>query len=517
MTMKFKHTYLIWIFLGLASCQPGAGAEQSEMAASPAEDSVLVVEDVDPIIPLDSIFTEVDSSYTHNTLIVPEGFHVEILFREGLDEVVRADGQKAPAKGSHDMVAFLPDEGNPDKAWLYVSHESRYGDAVLGDGGGGTMFQIQKDSLEQWKRVGEFKHVNFSNVGNTQRNCGGVVGPNGMIYTCEESQPMNNSALTYKGKGHTKTDSVGNLAYWQNFGYVVEVDPKNFRATKKLIAMGRYYHEDLEFMEDGKTVYLSDDHQPGVFFKFVADEAGNYEFGQLYAFRRSEDGNTGSWITLPRDTASMINIRDIAIDSGATLFMRHEWFVRKDNLIYITETGHDQEDWKKYLDKGANIASALLPHTEGTVVKDVFGRILVFNTETNQMSNYLEGGFGADSSKVFSNPDNINLITLGGKEYLLICEDLNGADKGRIPNYAYKAGSYYTELFLLDLSIEHPTVDDMVRFAIGPNYAELTGAVMSPDGGTLFLNVMHPSYKNGAPYDRSMTVAITGFKKESHD
>lgn len=463
-------------------------------------------------IPLDSLFQEVDTSYTHNSLIVPEGLKIQVLFREGLDEVVREDGVKGPAKGSFDMLTFIQDSASMDSGWIYVSHESRYGDEILGDGGAATLFLVEKDSIGNWNRLSDFKHVDFTIVGNTQRNCGGQIGPNGMIYTCEESQPMSNSALTYKGKGHKNPQKIGNLEYWQNFGYVVEVDPTTFKATQKMIAWGRYYHEDVEFMDDQTTVYLTDDHEPGVFFKFVADQPGKYDVGQLYAFRRSDDGSTGKWIEMPRDTAAMIKIRDIAIDSGATLFMRHEWLERIGNKIYITETGHDEEDWAEYIDRGANVAMALLPYMEGTVAHDVHGRILVFDTETNQMSTYLEGGFGQDSSKVFSNPDNITKVSFGGKDYLLFCEDLNGTDKGRIPEYAHKNGKYYTELYLLDLTIENPTVDDLFRFAIGPNRAELTGAMMSPDGSTLFLNVMHPHYSNGAPYDRSVTVAITGWE-----
>lgn len=500
----------IGILLMAVSCGDNENSAQQTTETS-AVDSVEVIDIVETTVPLDSLFKEVDTSYSHNVLIVPEGLNVQILFREKLDEVVREDGVKGPAKGSFDMLTFMPSADNQNKGWLYVSHESRYGDEILGDGGGATMFEIEKDSSGNWNRLSDFKHIDFGVVGNTQRNCGGAIGPNGMIYTCEESEPQNNSALTYKGKGHTKTDSVGNLAYWQNFGYVVEVDPKTFKATKKMISWGRYYHEDIEFLDDNKTVFLSDDHQPGVFFKFVADEPGDYEFGQLYAYRQSDDEQTGSWITLPRDTAAMIDIRNIAIDSGATLFMRHEWFERIGNKIYITETGHDEEDWAKHINKGANVSSGMKSHMDGTIARDVHGRILVFDTETNKMTTFLEGGFGMDSSKVFSNPDNITKVSFGGKDYLLFCEDLNATDKGRVPAYVNKAGKYYTELYLLDLSIENPTVDDLFRFAIGPNYAELTGAMMSPDGSTLFLNVMHPTYKNGAPYDRSVTVAISGW------
>lgn len=494
----------------LTACGNESAAEEMEVTSAEGEDTTVVEQPTE--IPLDSIFKEVDSSYTHNTLIVPEGLNVQILFREGLDEVVREDGVKAPAKGSFDMLTYLPSEENPNKGWLYVSHESRYGDEVLGDGGGATMFEIEKDSAGNWNKLSDFKHVDFTVVGNTQRNCGGQLGPNGMIYTCEESQPMSNSALTYKGKGHKNPQKIGDLEYWQNFGYVVEVDPKTFKATQKMIAWGRYYHEDVEFMDDNQTVYLTDDHQPGVFFKFVADEPGKYDVGQLYAYRRSDDGETGKWITLPRDTASLLKIRDVAIDSGATLFMRHEWFERVGNKIYITETGHDEEDWAKYIEKGANVGLGFLPYMEGTIARDVHGRILVFDTETNKMSTYLEGGFSSDSSKVFSNPDNITKVSFGGKDYLMICEDLNGTDKGRLPEYVHKGGKYYTELYLLDLSIENPTVDDLFRFAIGPNRAELTGVMMSPDKSTVFFNVMHPTYKNGAPYDRSVTVAVSGWE-----
>ncbi|CAG5076761.1 PhoX family protein [Parvicella tangerina] len=495
----------------MACADQSATNEDTIETEATATDSV-VPQDVVETIPLDSLFEEVDSSYSHSTLLVPEGLTIQILFRESLDTVVRADGMKAPAKGSHDMLTFLADEDDPNKGWLYVSHETKYRDDILGDGGGATMFQVEKDSLGNWNRISDFKHVDFTTVSNTQRNCGGTLGPNGMIYTCEESQPMGNGALTRKGKGHQNPHKVGNLEYWQNFGYVVEVDPTTFKATQKMISWGRFYHEDVEFMDDNKTVYLTDDHEPGIFFKFVADVPGEYAEGQLYAFRRSEEGTAGTWIAMPRDTASLLKIRDVAIDSGATMYMRHEWFERVGNKIYITETGHDEEDWAEYLAKGANVGAALEQYMEGTVAHDVHGRILVFDIETNHMSTHLEGGFSSDSSKIFSNPDNITSVSFGGKDYLLICEDLNGTDKGRIPAYADKKGVYYTEMYLLDLSIANPTVDDLFRFAVGPNRAELSGAMMSPDKSTLFFNVMHPIYSNGAPYNRSLTVAVSGWE-----
>ena len=53
---------------------------------------------------------------------------------------------------------------------------------------------------------------------------------------------------------------------------MVEVDPKTNKAIHKIYAMGRYMHEDAHCMPDRKTVYLSDDADPAVFFKFIAEK-----------------------------------------------------------------------------------------------------------------------------------------------------------------------------------------------------------------------------------------------------
>ena len=502
----------VWFLVALMAC---GSKESTETKVTSNDENVkdTLKKEVVIGIPIDSIFKTVDTSFTHNTLIVPEGFKIQILFTEENDMVTTAEGLKAPAKGNHDMVAFLPDSNDINKGWIFVSHETKYADPILGDGGGATMFRVEKDGKNNWKITSNFEHVDFRGVGNTDRNCGGTVGPNGMIYSCEEYQPKDNSTMYRDGKGHLKTDSVGNLDYWQNIGYIVEIDPKTRKATQKMIGMGRYFHEDLEFLDDNKTVFLSDDYEPGVFFKFVADKELDYSQGQLYAFQQDEAGGAGNWLALPRDTATMIRARDAAIDMGATMFMRHEWFGRIGNKMYISETGHDETDWTHRIEQGGKIANALKPFAQGNVLKDVFGRMLVFDTETNKMELLMECGYSSDSATVISNPDCVTPVKIGGRDYLLIHEDLNGHDKGRVPNYVSQKNRFYNELYLLDLSIKNPTPNDVKRIAIAPMGAEFSGGVMSPDGSTLFINVMHPHSSNGAPYNKSMTVAITGFIK----
>ena len=459
--------------------------------------------------PLDSIFTSLDTNFKNKTVLLPKGFQAKILFREK-DKVIVNDSVSAPAKGNHDMLAFLPE--SETKGTLFVSHELKSSNAVLGDGGGATMFDVEYKNGE-WNVASPFNHVDFSDVRGTDRNCGGSVAPNGMIYTCEEHQGKNNAYFYRKGKGHTDTSDVGDLKFYENIGYIVEVDPKTRKATQKIYAMGCYFHEDLEFMDDRKTVYLSDDKEPGVWFKFVADTIDDYSKGQLFAYKQSQNGETGSWITLPRDMASMIRIRDIAIEMGASVFMRHEWVVRKGNLIYIAETGHDHTDWTIPMAKGAVPAKHYRDNLNvgGNVFEDVFGRILVFDTQTNKMSVLLEGGVGSDGATVFSNPDCITITNQGGKDYLVICEDINKNNKGRVPMHAQKKNHWYNELYFLDLSIKNPVVDDLARFAITPMGAEFTGAIFTKDNKTMFLNVQHPIWSNGKPYNRSSTIAITGW------
>jgi len=510
--MKFH--LLIFVILFSVSCASNATKKETtnKIPNSKTIKKETIVQETkkqNTSLPLDSIFKAIDTNFTTKTIVLPKGFRYDILFQEK-DTVWVNDSVYAPAKGNHDMLAFLPQSST--KGELFVSHETRSKYDILGDGGGATMFEVEFKQ-GKWQVTSPYRHVDFSPVRGTDRNCGGAIAPNGMIYTCEEHQGKSNTYFCRKGAGHRDTSDVGNLKYYQNIGYIVEVDPKTRKATQKIYAMGAYFHEDLEFMGDRKTVYLSDDKEPGVWFKFVADTIDDYSKGQLYAYKQTKDGTSGTWITLPRDTASLIRIRDIAIEKGASVFMRHEWLVRKGNKIYIAETGHDHTDWTKPMAKGAIPAKHYRDNlnVEGNIFEDVYGRILVFDTETNQMSVFLEGGISNDGATVFSNPDCITITQQGGKDYLVICEDINKNNKKRVPKHVKKKNKWYNELYFLDLSISQPTIEDLHRFAITPMGAEFTGAIFTHDNKTMFLNVQHPHWSNGKPFNRSTTIAITGF------
>jgi len=500
-----KNTIYTSCFLLLISC---GGNEIAVEIETPKD--TLVFEIIDTIPPFVSIAANVES----DSLILPEGFTAKIIFQEEFDLVTRADGQKFPAKGYHDLAVFIPDKKSPEtKGLIYISHEDKKANANLGDGGGATVFEIElKDN--HWQVNGDFNHVDFTTVGGTNRNCGGSIGPNGNIFTCEEVWAPNTSYLWSDGKGHTDTSYQNGRPLWQNMGYIVEVDPYSRKALKKHWEMGRMVHEDILFTSDGKMAYLTDDNSPGIFFMFEAAKPFDYSDGQLYAYKQSADGEYGEWLALPMDTVSLINCTKIALEKGASMFIRHEWMEEINGKIYITETGEDNFDWSDGISAGGSVPNYVKAlNIEGTKYDDCFGRILEFDPTTNKMRSYLEGGFFSDSTGCFSNPDCNTSVTIGSKTYMVMCEDINWYDRGRSGTSGETQKQFYNEVYFLDMSIENPTVNDLMRFAATPRGAEGTGTIFLPDG-SMILNIMHPSTKNPAPFNRSCTVLIEGFRKK---
>ncbi len=109
-----------------------------------------------------------------------------------------------------------------------------------------------------------------------------------------------------------------------------------------------------------------------------------------------------------------------------------------------------------------------------------------------------------------TNPDGLGFITIGEVSYMLICEDLNGTSNGRMP---MGVANRTCELFMLDMRIEEPGINDLIRLAEVPYGAEITGVRGTPDGKTILFNSQHPSASNPYPYNNSCTIALTGFDR----
>ncbi|MFN5112553.1 MAG: alkaline phosphatase PhoX, partial [Ignavibacteria bacterium] len=445
-------------------------------------------------------------------------------------------------------------------------HEMRVKDDILGDGGGMTVFKVKKTPTGDYIVDGTYRNVDFSAVGNTLANCGGISTRNGRIWTAEEWVQTSNKDINVglvpfegkdttlgaygKGAGFATIPGMGitdtndwtipaganyagrTIKKFQNFNWLVEIDPVQAKAVRKMYNWGRFEHEGGVIMPDDKTVYLTDDTQPAVFFKFVANQPGNFNEGQLFAYKQSVDGKSGIWLPLENSLDSMLSIRAVALRKGATMFTRFEWISDVKGKVYIAETGLDNSGnrFKDGMKLGGTLAKHLMerdvytgPFSDSTmkikdtVIIDYYGRVLEFDPATDRMSVFLEGGKSANytSNKVhLSNPDGLITWTLNGKDYLVIQEDLNGRSKGRVGNPDVDgSGGAICEIYVLDMSKTNPTLDDLRRLLITPLGAEVTGAIPTPDGKAMFVNSQHPSAGNTGDYGNSCTMLLTGLDK----
>lgn len=517
---------------------------------------------------------EASLDYTNKTVVMPKSpLKTQILFIGGTDSVqtLGSDGKPngfALAKEWHDFIGFTPDNaaGSQDLGWLSVNHEMIWADDKIGDGGGNTSFKIRRKAdgtievVNQTLadgRKGKYFAVDFVNtVGETGMNCAGISAPDGRIWIAEEWFRTSNASIyagsnsPVGGNGAGVRDTADwtisttipgdfngkTIKKYQNFNYMVEIDPRNAKAIRKQYNWGRAGWEGGCVLPDNKTVYLGVDESPAPWIKFVADVAGDFTKGKLYAWKAD-----GTWVELVNDKFDEINdLSGQAFSKGAAMFNRNEWVTYNpaDGKIYWTETGRDGFNYAADAAKGGTMdshwvtayrtrfpnftgtdAAALDSVTNGKFI-DYYGRINVYDPADHSVKVYLEGGPYLPTSpsaatypaKHLSNPDGLNIVTINGRTFLMINEDLNGRSFGRMPAEYQSGSNTVCEMFFLDMSIKNPTVNDLVRIAATPQGAEITGVIASPDGKTVFANSQHPNPTHPFPYNHSLTFAITGWE-----
>lgn len=472
-----------------------------------------------------------------NTVKIPKSpLKYNALFVGGVDQVHNASGQTEVARENHDFTGYVPINGRSDSGYVIVNHERAETSSIIGNGGGMTVFIVSKDKKTgDWSVVTpsngrKFRNVDFSAVGNTAANCGGIQTSWGKVFTAEEWGIFKSNDQISSWDTDTTDWAVGKfngtttsrkIPKHMNYQYMVEVDVASAKAVRKNYNMGRYDHEGGWIAADEKSVYLSDDKSSGsVLFKFVANSKRDFSAGQLYAYKQSSDGNSGSWLTIPMVLDSCMHARDVALRMGATVFMRLEWVDGKGDQVYITETGRGKEfDISGALAKGGVAAKHLtqLAGYSGGKAVDMFGRVLRLNTTSNKVEVLLEGGGALDAGGTptgnhLSSPDGLALTEIDGKTWLAINEDMNPSG---MPANPAKMGKM-NEIYFLDITGDQAgktyQVSDLHRFLVGPKGCETTGGRFTPDGMTYFVNIQHPSSTNQAPFNHSTTIAVSGFK-----
>ena len=161
----------------------------------------------------------VDTDWEATEIVVPQSpLQTQILFVGGNDMVQTGRNQETPSKQWHDFIGFTPvtqddciDDPNAI-GWASINHERIIANDLIGDGGGMTAFLLGRDPSNDELyiipqelsdgREGEFFNVDFSAVGETGMNCGGINSNNdGRIWTAEEWFRTSNESINDGGNG----------------------------------------------------------------------------------------------------------------------------------------------------------------------------------------------------------------------------------------------------------------------------------------------------------------------------
>ncbi|MDW3192844.1 MAG: DUF839 domain-containing protein [Cytophagales bacterium] len=392
-------------------------------------------------------------------LDLPKGFEYRIISRSGNK---MSDGLFVPGRPDG-MGAFLNEQG---QCVLVRNHENSPGslkhsafgenDEFLGDVDMGLLYDAGRGKVPALggtttviydEKTGEVIEEYLSLAGTT-RNCAGGVTPWNSWLTCEESV--------------TKADEE---TVEKDHGYVFDVPAfnKGLADPKPIVGMGRFNHEAVAVDPETHIVYQTEDRPDGLIYRFVpTDKTDLHQGGQLevLAIKGKKSLDTRNWegktvnLNEPMEVAWMPiddvespedDLRFRGYHKGAARFARGEGMWMGDQEVYFACTNGGPKN---------------------------FGQIFKYDIQDNTLELFAE----SEDKTVLNMCDNLTVAPNG---MLFVCED--NSDLNRI-HYINKEG-------------------EVKQFAINRSSdSELAGAVFSPSGKTLFVNIQ----VNGD------TVAITG-------
>lgn len=289
----------------------------------------------------------------------------------------------------------------------------------------------------------------------TLTNCAGGVTPWRTWLSCEENEDNAGSGIN------------------RNHGWVFEVpaDASGLVDPVPLTAMGRFEHEAACVDPETGYVYLTEDRDDSLFYRFIPTTPGRLaDGGRLQALMiagaaaadtrnwngavlwRMGDWLDAEWVDLENVESPDNDLRQRGHAAGAALFARGEGLTWGEGELFFTCTSGGARGFGQIL--------RLVPGRDGA---------------PDRLQLFLE----SDDEAVFDYGDNLTVTPWG---HLLVCEDRYSEERIHLRGVA-PDGQVYT----------------IARNAHALN-GEFAGVCVSPDGSTVFVNVMEPGY----------TLAITG-------
>jgi len=401
---------------------------------------------------------------------LPAGFSYRVLSRQGETMV---DGFKVPGKPDG-MAAFAGPDG---KVVLVCNHELSTDMKRLGPFADNSRYPEELDrSLSHDPGTdGKSPHLGgttnlvfdpttgetlsqFLSLTGTDRNCAGGPMPWGSWITCEEPE----HTTTERGKNH---------------GWCFEVKATTEPGLQKAVALrelGRFRHEAVALDPATGILYLTEDRNDGLLYRFLPDIKNDFSSGKLQALvvvdkpkadlrnynSKSSFPETGTdieviWIDLEDTHAPKDDLRIRGHAAGAALFARGEGIHFTDSGIFIACT-----------DGG--------PDRRGQIFR-------LTPSGLAEKPDALELFLQCDTNSPLVNGDNLCPAPGGG---LIVCEDLVNSSFAE-----------HTHLRWIEPDGSIATVARNSK-----DSSEFAGSCFSPDGKWLFVNLQ----------GHGLTLGITG-------
>jgi secreted PhoX family phosphatase len=289
----------------------------------------------------------------------------------------------------------------------------------------------------------------------TSTNCCGGMTPWGSWLTCEETEEGPADADVTKPHG---------------FVFEVPAAAAGLADPVPLKAMGRFDHEAVCVDPRTGIVYLTEDKADGLFYRFIPETPGELVRGgrlQAMVWRGQKGADSSNhkdrvwnvgdwreveWVDLDEVESPNGDLRMRGHADGAVLVARGEGVVWGDGELYLTATSGGP------IERGQILRYVPSPEEGRGGERRRPGRVQLFVESTDL--------------KTLNMGDNLTVAPWG---HLVVCEDNYSSEirnhvKGVSPD-----GKLYT----------------IARNVFAGN-SEFAGAVFSPDGSTLFVNIQYP-------------------------